>query len=95
MSLRATEGHGGPSPHSGSPAPSIALLPHQGTTAGNDARVEADEVHAAEEAGMLDLDAAVLDELQTRRPRDSTGLVALEAELNPEDLRSDLRRFFR
>ena len=60
----------------------------------DDAGGEADQVHAAVEAGVLDLDAPVLDEIEPRLARDPAGLVALYPELNPEDFGADLDRLF-
>src|SRR5687767_12904831 len=63
---------------SGDPAP-----------AADDAGVHADEVEPAEEAGVLDLDASVLDDIQARRPGHRGRLFVADAELEPQHLGAD------
>src|SRR5690606_25614803 len=77
----------------GAPQPGVRLL--RRISAGDDlplrrddAGVEAGEVQAAVEAGVLDLDAAVHDDVEARVLRDLRRLLVPRAELQPQRLRA-------
>src|SRR5207237_3937657 len=62
---------------------------------GEYAGAQTDEAQAAEEARVLDLAAAIHDDLEPGVARDPGALLADHAELQPEDLGADLDRLAR
>src|SRR5688572_26444136 len=77
------------------PAPSPVFEDLQSETGGQNPGVQPDRAKAAEKPRVLDLAAAVHDDLEACVMRDLGRFLADHAELQPEDLRADLDRLTR